>query len=313
MKGIGIISVAIGHIYSNRIVFNWLYSFHMPLFFFASGWLYKEKTILVDIKRKIQTIVVPYFSFVFLLLLYWRVVERRFRNSADIDLLNSIFGLFYGSYNSLEFNVHLWFLPCFFLTVVLFNILVNQGGINLAYIVVILMSLIYIVIPMPELFWGFNRVFKYMAFYAMGVFLAQKGVKAIDRQLGVGIAAIVLLVLNFFLSYNNLTYGYLWFIAAYIGVASIVLFSQIINENRILQYFGRISLIVLCIHGPVYRIVVKIISIMLCVSTVKVRENYFLAMLVVVITMAVCSAVYEVIIRIAPWMVGKKNNIKSKF
>ena len=30
LKGIGIILVAIGHIYSNRTVFNWLYSLHMP-------------------------------------------------------------------------------------------------------------------------------------------------------------------------------------------------------------------------------------------------------------------------------------------
>ena len=53
LKGIGIILVAIGHIYSNRTVFNWLYSFHMPLFFFAAGLVYKEKPIIADIKRRI--------------------------------------------------------------------------------------------------------------------------------------------------------------------------------------------------------------------------------------------------------------------
>ena len=36
LKGIGIILVVIGHVYSNRTVFNWLYSFHMPLFFLAA-------------------------------------------------------------------------------------------------------------------------------------------------------------------------------------------------------------------------------------------------------------------------------------
>lgn len=81
LKGIGIILVAIGHIYSNRTVFNWFYSFHMPLFFMAAGWVYKEKPILTDIKRRIQTIVVPYFSFGLLVLLYWQVIERTFRDS----------------------------------------------------------------------------------------------------------------------------------------------------------------------------------------------------------------------------------------
>ena len=99
----------------------------MPLFFLAAGWVYKEKSVLTDIKRRIQTIVVPYFSFGLLVLLYWQVIERRFRNS-DMSFMDSLLGLFSGCYDNLDFNVHLWFLPCFFVTVVLFNVLVNLGG-----------------------------------------------------------------------------------------------------------------------------------------------------------------------------------------
>ena len=95
----------------------------MPLFFLAAGWVYKEKPILTDIKRRIQTIVIPYFSFGLLVLLYWQVIERRFRDS-DMSFVESLIGLFSGSYINLDFNVHLWFLPCFVVTVVLFNVLV---------------------------------------------------------------------------------------------------------------------------------------------------------------------------------------------
>lgn len=241
LKGIGIILVVIGHIYSNRTVSNWLYSFHMPLFFLAAGWVYKEKTVITDIKRRIQTIVVPYFSFGLLVLLYWQVIERRFRDS-DMSFMDSLLGLFTGCYDNLDFNVHLWFLPCFFVTVVLFNILANLGGKKIAYIASALMSLIYVVFPMPELFWGLNRVFKYIGFYAVGVFLARRETKIVDRKIGVGVAAIVLLAVNFFLSLHNLTTGVMWFVTALIGVAALILISQLINENKILQYFGRISL-----------------------------------------------------------------------
>ena len=72
-----------------------------------------------------------------------------------------------------------------------------------------------------------------------------------------------------------------------------------------LEYFGRVSLVILCVHGPVYRVIVKIVSILVGMSTDAVRENVFLAMFVVALALAVCSAVYEVVIRIAPWMVGK--------
>ena len=277
----------------------------MPLFFLAAGWGYKEKSVLTDIKRRIQTIVVPYFSFGLLVLFYWQVIERRFRDS-DMSFMDSLLGLFSGCYDNLDFNVHLWFLPCFFVTVVLFNILVNLGGRKFAYIAVALMSLVYVVLPMPELPWGFNRVFKYIGFYAVGFFGAGRETKIVDRNVGTGAIAVILLALNFFLSLHNLTTGIMWFVTAMIGVSSIILISQLINENRILQYFGRISLIVLCIHGPVYRIVVKIVSIPLHMGTDAVRENILLAMIVVAVTMLICSVAYEVVVRIAPWMVGKK-------
>lgn len=220
--------------------------------------------------------------------------------------MDSLIGLFSGCYDNLDFNVHLWFLPCFFVTIVLFNILVNLGGRKFAYIAVALKSLVYVVLPLPELPWGFNRVFKYIGFYTVGVFLAGRKTKIVDRNVGTGVAAVVLLTVNLFLSSHNLATGIMWFVTAFIGVAAVILISQLINENEILQYFGRISLIVLCVHGPVYRIVVKIVSIPLHMSTDTVRVNFLLAMIVVAVTMLICSVAYEVVVRIAPWMVGKK-------
>lgn len=278
----------------------------MPLFFLAAGWVYKEKTILTDIKRRIQTIVVPYFSFGLLVLLYWQMVERRFRDS-DMSFIDSLLGLFSGCYDNLDFNVHLWFLPCFFATVVLFNILVNLGGRKIAYIVSALMSLIYVVLPMPELVWGINRVFKYIGFYAVGAFLAGRKTEIVGRKIRTGVVALILLTVNFLLSLHNLTAGIMWFVTALIGVTALILISQLINENKILQYFGRISLIVLSIHGPVYRIVVKIVSIPLHMGTDAVREDFLLVMIVVAVTMLICSVAYEIVIKIAPWMVGKNS------
>ena len=307
LKGIGIILVVIGHVYQNSVIFNWIYSFHMPLFFFAAGWVYKEKPVLVDLKRRLQTIVVPYFSFGLLVLIYWQLIERRFRTS-DMGFLDSFLGLISGEYGKLDFNVHLWFLPCFFMTVVLFNILVNLGHKKAAYIVTTVMSLIYIVIPLPELPLGIDRVFKYIAFYAVGVLVAEKIGEAefVRSRLVKFLIAFCLICLNFLLAYKNLTVGIMWFVTALIGVFACTMFSQAIDKNKVLQYFGRISLIVLCLHGPIYRIVIKVLSIPLGVSTDFVRGNFLLAMVVAVITMAICSAAYEVVIRLAPWMAGKK-------
>lgn len=196
----------------------------MPLFFLAAVWVYKEKTILTDIKRQIQTILVPYFLFGLIVLLYWQVIERRFRD-LDMSFIDFLFGLFSGCYDNLDFNIHLWFLPCFFVTVVLFNILVNLGGKKIAYIVSALMSLIYVVLPLPELPWGFNRVFKYIGFYAVVVLFAGRETRIVDRKIRTGMVAIVLLIVNFFLSCYHLTMGIMWFVTALIGVTAVILIS----------------------------------------------------------------------------------------
>lgn len=116
----------------------------------------------------------------------------------------------------------------------------------------------------------------------------------------------VILTLNFFLSRHNLATGIMWFVTALIGVFALILISQLINQIRVLQYFGRISLIILSIHGPVYWIVVKIASTPFHMRTDSVRENFLLVIIVVAATMFICSVAYEIVVRIAPWIVGKK-------
>lgn len=58
-----------------------------------------------------------------------------------------------------------------------------------------LMSCIYIMFPMSELPWGFNRVFKYIGFYAVGALLARMDVSVIKKELGAEIVAIGLLAM----------------------------------------------------------------------------------------------------------------------
>ena len=79
------------------------------LFFVAAGWVYKEKSVLIAIKRRIQNIVIPYFSFV---AIYWQLIERRFQDS-DMSFMDSLLGLFSGVYDNIDFNTHLWFCLAF--------------------------------------------------------------------------------------------------------------------------------------------------------------------------------------------------------
>nr|WP_315184834.1 acyltransferase family protein [uncultured Flavobacterium sp.] len=67
-KGIGIILVVIGHICNNKSVTGIIYQFHMPLFFFISGYLFRiKKDEKSNFYTKLKQLGIPYLSFLFII------------------------------------------------------------------------------------------------------------------------------------------------------------------------------------------------------------------------------------------------------
>ena len=60
LRGIAMILVLIGH--NDTILTNYIYSFHIPLFFFISGLTYKGNSVSLKevIKKRFRNIVIPY-------------------------------------------------------------------------------------------------------------------------------------------------------------------------------------------------------------------------------------------------------------
>lgn len=69
-KAIGITTVVMGHsVYTNPHIVDVIFLFHMPLFFFISGYLFNAKKSLSDITRSnVKTLLVPYILFNLILL-----------------------------------------------------------------------------------------------------------------------------------------------------------------------------------------------------------------------------------------------------
>ena len=64
-----------GHTSIPSSVSNWIWSFHMPLFFLISGMLFKPSnypTFAVFLKRRFRTLLIPYFAFSIVVLLVMR-------------------------------------------------------------------------------------------------------------------------------------------------------------------------------------------------------------------------------------------------
>lgn len=120
MKGIGIILVVAGHAASPFS--DWIYSFHMGLFFWISGYTLaiKELPGFPDfLKKKIKTILVPYVGYGLVAILF-QMRERAHYNTS-IQLPEYLLGLAKGG-SGLDTvgNIPLWFLQLLFIAIIFF-------------------------------------------------------------------------------------------------------------------------------------------------------------------------------------------------
>lgn len=174
MRGIGIFLVVFAHIHAaeGKSINGFIYTFHMPLFFFVSGFVYrkKEEKFQQFLRKKTAAIVVPYFCWAGLSFLYWSVIERNLRSAeAQISVTKAFFGIFLGEYQYLMFNVVLWFLPVLFGVEIAFEALMRMKCSRyLKVILLVLSGTIGLLLFEAELPWGINKVFRYLIFYAVG-------------------------------------------------------------------------------------------------------------------------------------------------
>ena len=152
-KGIGILLVVFGHNYlvSNHKgeLFNIIFSFHVPLFFFLSGLFFNpSRSLSYTAVTKIDSILKPYFVTLFLLGFVYAVFK-------DINLPTYIFGVIYGN------GLNIYWIPMWFLThlfaVTIFSWFVIYGfeklELNKTIRYMILCSLLIIGVRLVKLFW----------------------------------------------------------------------------------------------------------------------------------------------------------------
>jgi len=149
-KGIGIFLVVLGHMIralieskmvanSNWIAFadQWIYAFHMPLFFLLSGLFIQkstEKPFGIFISSRVKTIVYPYFIWSFLQGGLQIVLGKFTNNKVEFNALFKII------YNPI---MQFWFLYCLFMMIVIYALLRQWAGARTPYYFLLLALLAY--------------------------------------------------------------------------------------------------------------------------------------------------------------------------
>lgn len=122
-RGIGIIAVAVGHVWTQGALRGAVYSFHMPLFFLLSGYLSRPQPVAGFTRRQLVGQLRPYAAFLLLLIVADQLIEplkggRPIFHRWPDDLAPILLG---GSWLRGPYTIF-WFVPCLVIARILFNI-----------------------------------------------------------------------------------------------------------------------------------------------------------------------------------------------
>ena len=275
-RGLGIIFVIYAHVLDRSSIRYLFYAFHMPLFFFVSGLVHHHKksdSFLVFLKKNFRRIVLPYFFFALLTYGWWYVSQNNSGFHLP-DFLHHMGGILYGSGagSGLFFNTILWFLPCLFTAKVLLEILSRISdkprflfSSLIAFAVIgYLFSIHYQKVKLPfhietaltaVVFIGLGYLFSMHREKLFPVFEKYKW-QILAASLGI---LFISAVWNFRLTglqddmrLNRLNNIFLFYISSLSGISATITFSMLLNKNRVLEYFGRISLFLFVFHPLVF-------------------------------------------------------------
>ena len=272
-KGYGIVLVILAHL--NKWSFNnYIYSFHLPLFFFLSGYVFKVNNNFVDfLIKKIKGLLVPYFLLGIPMVLFIALYN-----------LKGLKGIKYYSIQLLiqkrQFTI--WFLTGLFILNVLFyfveKLFKKDVCIFIVSVIMAGLGLFYYKNGGLALPWNMDVSFTAMPFFAGG-FICKNNKDKIDDLLSKKndwLFIILFALINLVLTYINIklsgstlemyfnVYGQpiITYLAAFAGIFVVVLISKKF-ENRIIKYIGRNSLIYFAWHQTIFMPIVDDIFILL--------------------------------------------------
>ncbi len=329
-KWLGISLVIFGHIKMPNEILQWIYAFHMPLFFVLSGYTYRQQKIDKDfIIKKIKTIYIPFLLFALIFckgdFSSWAYIAYGSRNALNVA----------GTYTVL------WFLPCFLMAVLVFATLMNIGHKSKPYYIIsggVILLLVAVKIceyakgkePMLAEYgypFNFDMALVGVVFMVAGYYFRQiiDWLNAQKQWVLLAIVA-VLFVVTGFTAFMNLpeslnpvcphvemsvgamgNWGLFFMNALLMSFAMIgfsVLIDRWIARKKLLLFIGQNSLTILCIHGMILLAASKILP---KVGLTGVSDGALLLQGAVsyLIVIAVSIPLIMVIKRFAPNLVGK--------
>lgn len=250
---------------------NFIYSFHMPLFIFLSGYLFKkESTLAESIKKDIKGLILPYILLSLISFSIFYLPDYLLGKAHFLHFHNTIYHFFVGGVSSP--SGALWFLLCLFFIKAYAYITLNQKKYIQILICIVLPILCNFLIKglHIDLIWGIDSAMIGLPFFILGFYCKKnKNLLKIPNKrtlLSVFIiSTIILILINKIQGRVDISgcgmgkYPILYFVASIIGCMMVFSFSQLFNDlsNKLLKTLSTGTLLILAFHPQIFNYIIR--------------------------------------------------------
>ena len=319
-KGVAIVLVCLGHRDVPGSMRAWIYSFHLPFFFFLAGYTTKFESYVSFRSyaiRKVQVLLFPYFLFG-LAVAAFDILFSCFYPRGTISIPRRLFELLIGG----EVGP-LWFIPPLFITEIIsfFLNLLPRGKTLVVFLFTFLGYALSLAFPTTHVFWNLNVAFISLFFFWFARFLRRS---RIDRRLANGDVTLIfgaLIVHAICLAFNPrvvlMAYKDFGIFPVFLigGAAGSVVVASVCARlektrlvKRVLMYFGKNTIPIVAFHYRPGYIVLE--TTFYKFFGLKYMDNVFSfnieGFVYTICVLLLCVPIIEFVNRFAPWAVGKR-------
>ncbi|WP_339755620.1 acyltransferase family protein [uncultured Winogradskyella sp.] len=338
-KALGMFLVFYGHfiknLYSggNDIAFlqhKYIYAFHMPLFFFISGFYFKPvQNFGLKFKQLFLRRLLPVFTFAIISLPLWLLYNLLIDGSMKLSTV-AVRLLSYGRGNP-QLNIITWFLVCLFISEVIIAAITTifKNRLILCFIgFVFLISGVIISNRIEQVsalsgiaknVWFIHSAIVAIGLYLIGYFVYPYINKLIKIAKWMFIPLMFFGFVGLFFTYNknspfigfnvnmitaqfgNLT---LFVVSSFLGILGIIALSIMLKSNKIFDFIGKNTLILIGLNGIFYAFINKHLGA-LFLENGNWWQITFYALFVSVLSLLVCYPIINLFNKYIPQLLGR--------
>jgi len=314
LSSFGIILVVLGHsMYpgDRNLVSNYIYSFHMPLFAFISGYLFMTytniKTYWVFVRNKISRLIIPYVFWI----TFMFIVKFLFSSllTADIFVNNPIgfdFDVLYNMllYPSKAVVSYYWFAIVLFFIFIIFASFIKKNIEKHTLQITLIFIVLYYLNPLNDCqLFQLNRLFDLLPYFYFGCIFSLYN---FILKYTILTKWIILLVLNIILVIYILNISRYDLFTGVLGIAICLVLSMLYEYYKLdfLKLFYHNTAVIYFLHGIVNALLLKVLVYLKFNMYIYTLTQFLFCLIVPVIIVKIIEK-YEIKNKFIHYIIGK--------